>query len=1314
MPPLPGASFLREFGKEFGNFTGLYKTSEHPEDHNDESHARARSEDMDDMVEQPSAGIKKRSREAHEDQSQNTKKQRTFSQEDGAFFGKYNGPTPKDACRVMVPTNEQLDDNIPKQTEKATKVVRATKPLAGAHRTKNTLNQAQPGRNGARASVYTQIKPSTSRVAKAPPKEPMYGDGFNGLTSTKATPAKRRATNGASQAIAGKKPIDITGDSDEVTMGEVEAVNGNRVSSESQNSVIEVDSSHSPPKTGYFGAQEMRNVHQLTNPPPPKKRRQHSSTQGSAHNESHDQIRPTSRQTNHSVDLDDLNTPVSRFTVNRTKDTKRQKDGKPGIPKIDLGKGTDVEEIKAARDVNLVKGTMESRMYPRACTEAHAKGLPEIRNADADTRPHTRAWPEQRTIARELELEQSREKQRQEPRLGTLFRRVSNSPPLFATQQKQQQQESQHQQKPRQSRAKAMQVSSAKGSSGAVEDSPDQLQTTSPRLSRKPTQGRSSISANGESPRQISPSDIKPANFTSKTTKSTSVSQESRKAKKLSDRTDDPPTRIPITQIYSRGCPLSTGEGQKVELVWCEDKDHFEVERNGTSVLIPLKNETMSIGKREASTLHHSQDSTKLVLRGSASEGRSNGWILLEFPDGTSRDDCANYLVAASSTMNIKHESAEKMGKLYETQAKVVQADAEKCVLKILADMDVARQRDIEQTDRRRENRPTSEDGIVYEQPDGKSSNHVSVRSRILGNDKKSPYFQDQENQPRKSTRQSKAAVERSPSPDPVVERWTQANPQTAWHQSVMYPATGARRITVDFQDLERLDEGEFLNDNIVGYALRRIEENMSPEHKNKVHFFNSYFFTSLTSKNGRKTFSYESVKKWTKQKDIFNTPYVVVPINENLHWYVAIICNLPNLVRKPAALEDNTSDAAATPSTSQQASERPSPIRDPVVPDSQDVDGNNKLDEHAMQSLSIESERTSRDGSEVIEFGEDGKVASSSHNAHSDPPVQAKGAKKSKKRTAPALPKYPTDKPIIITLDSFGQAHTGQVASLKDYVAAEAMDKRGMEVGREDMKGMTATGVPLQQNFCDCGLYLVGYVAEFAKDPEGFVNKVLTRQLDGQSDFAAFDPSKKRDEIRDDLLRLHEEQDAERLALKKAKKESRNNKVPVTAVTDANTLVASAVTRPSPTRSTVEQSARAPPTTTTEAPSQSGKSRPSNSPGPDAALNARGKPEHSGSAPSNDASDNDEMEAGMPRALTSTSPPQKAKIPAESHTNSDDGEMLNNNHQDDDAIESRPRGMRKVLSPELDGLSSILNARPPAAPPQAHEKSSDSEKRSP
>lgn len=35
----------------------------------------------------------------------------------------------------------------------------------------------------------------------------------------------------------------------------------------------------------------------------------------------------------------------------------------------------------------------------------------------------------------------------------------------------------------------------------------------------------------------------------------------------------------------------------------------------------------------------------------------------------------------------------------------------------------------------------------------------------------------------------------------------------------------------------------------------------------------------------------HERVKKWTKNVNLFEKDFIVVPINENSHWFLAIIC---------------------------------------------------------------------------------------------------------------------------------------------------------------------------------------------------------------------------------------------------------------------------------------------------------------------------------------------------------------------------------------------------------------------------------------
>ena len=106
----------------------------------------------------------------------------------------------------------------------------------------------------------------------------------------------------------------------------------------------------------------------------------------------------------------------------------------------------------------------------------------------------------------------------------------------------------------------------------------------------------------------------------------------------------------------------------------------------------------------------------------------------------------------------------------------------------------------------------------------------------------------------------------------------------------------------------------------------------------------------------------------------------------------------------------------------------------------------------------------------------------------------------------------------------------------MKQYVVHEGRDKRGLEFEYTALKGLTARGLPQQTNFCDCGVYLIGYMEAFVRDPAEFVRKVMSRELDRDNDFADFDPAKKRAEIREKLIKLEEDQSAAKKQRKKEK----------------------------------------------------------------------------------------------------------------------------------------------------------------------------------
>lgn len=105
--------------------------------------------------------------------------------------------------------------------------------------------------------------------------------------------------------------------------------------------------------------------------------------------------------------------------------------------------------------------------------------------------------------------------------------------------------------------------------------------------------------------------------------------------------------------------------------------------------------------------------------------------------------------------------------------------------------------------------------------------------------------------------------------------------------RALVYPQGGPRTnvATVDWNDLERLDDDEFLNDNLISFGLRWELEHSSAEVKDQVHCFNTYFYASLTKMTaGKKGINYDAVKRWTSRlakNDLFQYNYIIVPICE-------------------------------------------------------------------------------------------------------------------------------------------------------------------------------------------------------------------------------------------------------------------------------------------------------------------------------------------------------------------------------------------------------------------------------------------------
>ncbi|XP_010768441.1 sentrin-specific protease 7-like [Notothenia coriiceps] len=113
--------------------------------------------------------------------------------------------------------------------------------------------------------------------------------------------------------------------------------------------------------------------------------------------------------------------------------------------------------------------------------------------------------------------------------------------------------------------------------------------------------------------------------------------------------------------------------------------------------------------------------------------------------------------------------------------------------------------------------------------------------------------------------------------------------------------------------------------------------------------------------------------------------------------------------------------------------------------------------------------------------------------------------------------------RPCILIMDSLKLSlHERVFKLLREYLQSEWEVRRGSS--RDFSSDQTQSShciVPLQDNSSDCGLYLLQYVESFLKDP--VVHFDLPLQL--QRWFPRHQVRRKRDEIRDLVLRLYKEQ---------------------------------------------------------------------------------------------------------------------------------------------------------------------------------------------
>ena len=116
------------------------------------------------------------------------------------------------------------------------------------------------------------------------------------------------------------------------------------------------------------------------------------------------------------------------------------------------------------------------------------------------------------------------------------------------------------------------------------------------------------------------------------------------------------------------------------------------------------------------------------------------------------------------------------------------------------------------------------------------------------------------------------------------------------------YPTSqiaGHNSVTITSNDYLCLQAEQFLNDVIIDFYLKYLQVGKWPQNPmlQKTYIFSIYFYSRLATKTSMSAnipkceVMHNNVKKWTKNVNIFEKDFIVIPINECEHWFVVIVC---------------------------------------------------------------------------------------------------------------------------------------------------------------------------------------------------------------------------------------------------------------------------------------------------------------------------------------------------------------------------------------------------------------------------------------
>uniref|UniRef100_F7A2J2 Sentrin-specific protease 6-like n=1 Tax=Ciona intestinalis TaxID=7719 RepID=F7A2J2_CIOIN len=319
--------------------------------------------------------------------------------------------------------------------------------------------------------------------------------------------------------------------------------------------------------------------------------------------------------------------------------------------------------------------------------------------------------------------------------------------------------------------------------------------------------------------------------------------------------------------------------------------------------------------------------------------------------------------------------------------------------------------------------------------------------------------------------------------------------------------------ITITNEDEFCLNSGEFLNDVIIDFYLKYImRELLSEEDRGRSHAFSCFFYKQLTQipsvRNKPQVEDkvltpsqkrHRKVQKWTRSVDIFEKDFIFFPINEASHWYLAVICfprqqehslNLNILYKEITYAIDSTLE---TDQNNQTDKNEPTP-------------SNHCEPEQPVANSNPSTEKTVAETNSEDMFAETDSDCNDNGDQYNCVSEQQVHGHRQEYRA-----------PCILIFDSLrGPSRSKVAAHLRDYLNVEWSTRKEAELGprvfNKNTIKMCTPHVPQQDNYSDCGIFLLQYVEQIFKNPIKNFNVPIKNLVEW---FDPTDCQKKREEIR-------------------------------------------------------------------------------------------------------------------------------------------------------------------------------------------------------